>query len=135
MNISEALRTGIGVTLPEALKFGGMTTLLGLVIVFAVLVVLMIVLYLFKVVFYKDPNKQKKNAAETAADNRATLTADTAANNTIAEDELIAVLTAAVAASLNTSTYNLRIKSYRRIEDKRPVWNKAGINETIGNRF
>lgn len=135
MNISEALRTGIGVTLPEALKFGGMTTFLGLVIVFAVLVVLMIVLYLFKVVFYKDPNKQKKNAAETAADNRATLTADTAANNTIAEDELIAVLTAAVAASFNTSTYNLRIKSYRRIEDKRPVWNKAGINETIGNRF
>lgn len=135
MNISESLRTGIGVTLPEALKFGGMTTFLGLVIVFAVLVVLMIVLYLFKVVFYKDPNKQKKNAAETAADNRATLTADTAANNTIAEDELIAVLTAAVAASLNTSTYNLRIKSYRRIEDKRPVWNKAGINETIGNRF
>lgn len=135
MNVTESLRTGIGVTLSEALKFGGMTTLLGLCIVFGVLVVLMIVLYLFKVVFYKDPNKQKKNAAEPTADNRTTLTADTAVNNTIAEDELIAVLTAAVAASLNTSTYNLRIKSYRRIEDKRPVWNKAGINETIGNRF
>ena len=53
----------------------------------------------------------------------------------INEDELIAVITAAVAASLNTSTYNLQIKSYRRIEDKRPAWNRAGLNETIGNRF
>ena len=31
------------------------------------------------------------------------------------EDELIAVLTAAVAASLKTSTYNLRIRSYKRV--------------------
>ena len=51
------------------------------------------------------------------------------------EEELIAVLTAAVAASLNTSTYNLRIKSYRRTDNKMPAWNKAGVTETINNRF
>lgn len=138
MNISEALATGKGVSLSEALSFGGMTTLLGLVIVFSVLVVLMIVLYLFKVIFYKDPSKQKKNsAAQAVADVQAPKNEPVAAtaSNPVAEDELIAVLTAAVAASLNTSTYNLRIKSYRRIEDKRPAWKKAGISETIGNRF
>ena len=42
---------------------------------------------------------------------------------------------AAVAASLNTSTYNLRIKSYRRTDNKMPAWNKAGVTETINNRF
>ena len=38
-------------------------------------------------------------------------------------------------ASLNTSTYNLRIKSYRRTDNKMPAWNKAGVTETINNRF
>ena len=36
MNVSESLRTGIGVTLSEALGFGGMTTGVGMAIVFGV---------------------------------------------------------------------------------------------------
>ena len=48
MNLSQALQTGKGVTLLEALSVGGMTTGIGLGIVFGVLVILMIVLYLFK---------------------------------------------------------------------------------------
>ena len=51
------------------------------------------------------------------------------------DDELIAVLTAAVAASLNTSTYHLNIKSYRRIENTSPAWNKAGLRDVIDARF
>ena len=50
------------------------------------------------------------------------------------EEELIAVLTAAVAASLNTSTYKLQIKSYRRVDGNKSAWNKAGIRETINSR-
>lgn len=128
---SEALLTGKNLPLSEALAMGGETTLLGLAIVFAVLIILMLVLMLFKVVFYKDPSKQ-------------TVSVDTAESvepaaeimeNTTDEEELVAVLTAAVAASLNTSTYNLRIKSYRRTDNKMPAWNKAGVTETINNRF
>ena len=51
MNISEALLTGKGITLSEALSMGGLTTVLGLSIVFSVLVILMIILMLFKVIF------------------------------------------------------------------------------------
>lgn len=123
---SQGLLTGQGLTLGEALKTGGTTTLLGLSIVFSVLIVLMIVLALFKVIFYHEPKKQ---AAAVPAPVQETVEEGTD------EDELIAVLTAAVAASLNTSTYNLRIKSYRRTDNKMPAWNKAGINETINNRF
>lgn len=125
MNISEALLTGKGITLSEALSMGGLTTVLGLSIVFSVLVILMIILMLFKVIFYRKDEKKKPVAEETAQP------VQEAAN----DEELIAVLTAAVAASLNTSTYNLKIKSYKRINDDRPVWSKAGIQDTISGRF
>lgn len=125
---SQGLLTGQGLTLGEALKTGGTTTVLGLSIVFSVLIILMIVLALFKVIFYREPKKQ-------AVSNVADSVQETALEDDTDEDELIAVLTAAVAASLNTSTYNLRIKSYRRTDNKMTAWNKAGINETINNRF
>ena len=123
---SEALLTGQNLSLSEALAMGGQTTVIGLAIVFAVLIILMIVLSLFKVIFYKKPKTQAAPAAAPAQ--AAPVEEETA-------EELIAVLTAAVAASLNTSTYNLRIKSYRRTDNKMPAWNKAGVTETINNRF
>ena len=124
---SEALLTGQNLSLSEALAMGGQTTVIGLAIVFAVL----IMLSLFKVIFYKKPKTQ---AAPAAAPAQAAPVEEETADDTD-EEELIAVLTAAVAASLNTSTYNLRIKSYRRTDNKMPAWNKAGVTETINNRF
>ena len=128
MEYSQALLTGKGITLAEALSTGGKVTVLGLAIVFSVLVVLMLILMLFKVIFYKDPKKKEVKAEAAPVE---TVSEEPQVN----EEELIAVITAAVAASLNTSTYNLQIKSYRRIEDKKPAWNKAGLRETINNRF
>lgn len=128
---SDALITGNNLSLGEALAMGGETTVIGLGIVFGVLIILMIVLVLMKVIFYKDPNKQKKAAPAPV---EAVPAAEVKAAETD-EDELIAVLTAAIASSLNTSTYNLRIKSYRRTDNKAPAWNKAGLTETINNRF
>lgn len=128
-NISESLLTGKGVTMPEALSMGGETVVIGLSIVFGVLVILMLVLMLFGGIFNKKP---KAAAAAVAAQTPAPVIEEEPEED---EEELIAVLTAAVAASLNTSTYNLQIKSYRRIRDTRPAWNRAGLRETIGNRF
>lgn len=126
---SEALITGEGVTLSEALSVGGSTTLIGLIMVFLVLIILMIVLSLFKVIFYKDPKKQENSVPVQ------TVPKQVVTNEEVDETELVAILTAAVAASLNTSTYNLRIKSYRRTDNKMPAWNKAGVTETINSRF
>lgn len=135
MNLSQALITGQGLTLGEALSTGGLVTGLGLLIVFAVLIILMLVLYLFKVIFYKDPNKASKSNTEAVVAEAPRVTVQAAAEEAVDDDELIAVLTAAVAASLNTSTYNLRIKSYRRVNSNTPAWNKAGVNETINNKI
>lgn len=129
-------------TLNEALSQGMLVSGLGMTIVFAVLVILMLVLMIMKVVFYKEdkPSKQKKNPKISKNGDEelmAVIAAAVAAGTqpSMSEDELIAVLTAAVAASLNTSTYNLKIKSYRRIGSNAPVWNRAGVRETIENRF
>ena len=49
---SEVLLTGQNLSLSEVLAMGGQTTVIGLAIVFAVLIILlMIVLSLFKVIF------------------------------------------------------------------------------------
>ena len=123
MNVSESLRTGIGVTLSEALGFGGMTTVVGLAIVFGVLLVLMIVLYLFKIIFYKSPDQVKK---DVVAEN---------ASASEDEEELVAVLTAAAAACMNTSPKKVRINTYKRVHTDPPVWNRAARRETTENKI
>lgn len=118
-------------SLAEALNVGLSTTVIGLVIVFLVLIILMLVVMAMKYIFAKNPEKSGKTAPETIAV-IPSVKADEYEEN---EEELIAILTAAVAASLNTSTYNLRIKSYRRIASNSNPWQKAGLNETISNRY
>lgn len=113
---------------------GTQTTVTGLAIVFSVLIIIMLVLKLFEVIFSE---KSDKPTTAVSAEKKAEpqQAAPVAVQSKMTDDELIAVLTAAVAASLNTSTYNLQIKSYRRIGSSRPSWNKAGVTETINNRF
>lgn len=139
MELSQAMITGQGVTLSAAFGEGIKVTGLGLGIVFSVLVILMIVLYLFKVIFYRKPSNKTLDVQEkTTAQETASASVSTAVKeqkDDMDEEELIAVLTAAIAASLNTSTYNLVIRSYRRVNNNVPAWNKAGVNETINNRM
>ena len=53
----------------------------------------------------------------------------------INDEELIAVLTAAVAASLNQSTYNLKVTSFRRVNNVSPIWNTVGRQEQLETRL
>ena len=99
---------------------GAVVAIIGICTVFTVLAILWGVLELMRVVFSL---KGKKQAVKTVAP----APAPTPAAPTCAEEdesELIAVLTAAIAASLNQSTCNLKIKSYRRV-DSAPVWNRT----------
>lgn len=134
--LSEALKTGQGIALPEALSTGGLVTVVGLAIVFAVLIILMLVLMLFKLIFYKEPKKEKASEQQKIQPVKAVepVVAAPAAVQSEDDAELIAVLTAAVAASLNTSAGKLCIKSYRRVDKNRNAWNSAGIRENIFNK-
>ncbi len=51
------------------------------------------------------------------------------------DEELIAVLSAAVAASLGVSLPQINIKSIKRVSNTSPVWGVAGIQEQIYNKL
>ena len=105
-------------------------TLLGMGMIFAVLAILWGVLVIFKLIFAR-PKKEKKTAEEPKAETTTSVTAETAptaASVASTDDaELIAVLTAAIAAyeaeqNPNASPANFRVVSYRRASGGRS-WN------------
>ena len=51
------------------------------------------------------------------------------------DTELIAAIIAAIAASLNTPAYNLKIKSLRRVYDTTPAWSRAGRTDMVNSRI
>ena len=112
----------------EKLSQGLPIAIIGYVMVFVVLAILWGVIELMRVIL--TPKKPKINEVKPA---------EKPVQNVIKEEqvdegELVAVLTAAVAASLNTSTYNLRIKSFKRIDTKNNAWSNASRNDAI-NKF
>ena len=50
------------------------------------------------------------------------------------EEELVAVICAAIAASLDVQSQEINIKSIRRLTDSSPVWARAGRQEQVQNR-
>lgn len=103
--------------------------ILGMGTVFAVLILLWAILKLMKVVFYREP--QTAPAQETAAPAEQAAPAAAPAD----DDALIAVLMAAIACSLNTSTYRLKIRSYRKLGGPESVWNSVSRKENIENQL
>ena len=102
------------------LMYGLNISFIGIVTVFAVLALLMGVLYLFRLYFYDLPNKQKAEASQPkAAPAPAPVkTAAPVANVTTEDDELIpVVIAAAVAAYMETNApkSKYRIRSFKRI--------------------
>lgn len=111
---------------------GVMVSIIGLLTVFMVLIMLWLILEIMHVVIARTASKEKAKeepVTETHVKENVPAVAMTAAADLKPQDDsqLIAVITAAVAASLNTSTYNLRIKSLRRTDN----WKKASKNEHV----
>ncbi len=110
MEYSNEIIAGKGVELSEALSVGGTTTLVGLGIVFGVLVILMLVLMLFKVIFYK-PEAKTTEVKNEVIDNASKAVSVNESPN----DETTAVMVAAIAAATETPMDKIRIKSIRKI--------------------
>jgi sodium pump decarboxylase gamma subunit len=51
------------------------------------------------------------------------------------DEELIAVIAAAIAASLNRSTHDIIVKSVKRVPSRAPAWNRVGRNQQIAGRL
>ena len=100
----------------EAIPYGLKTTLLGMGVVFAVLIILMIVLSLFKVIFYKPAGTEKKEAPKSAPAPTPVSPAPAPAPSDDAE--LVAVITAAIASMIDKPTTSFRVVSFRRTASK-----------------
>lgn len=104
----------------EKLWYGLQIAVIGICIVFAVLAMIMGVLYLFEYFFYTLPKKQKSAPASNAPVSVAKpvpVAAPVAVAASADDDEVAAVIAAAVAAYYEqvAPTSKYRIKSFRRI--------------------
>lgn len=122
-------------SLSEALSQGLMVTGVGVIIVFSVLIILMLTMMAMKKIFYKENKPKAASAPVAKAETKQPETPVVQVSEPAEDPNLIAVIAAAVAASLNTSASNLKIRSFRRIGNTAPDWNKAGLRDTIDSRF
>lgn len=101
-------------------------TVMGILIVFMILVIIMLVIKAMALF----SGEKNKNSVETpikqvpVAEAQETKTDD---------NEIVAVITAAIAVMMNESTSNFVVRSYKKISGG--AWNKAGRREMLDNRF
>jgi len=108
--------------------------ILGMVITFVALMILWgCIIVLSKYFGIKKPNKEVSEVKPKPAESK---TVEPVKDEKDGDDEeLIAVITAAVASSLNTTTHNIVVKNILRVEDQTPAWGKAGRSEQINTRL
>ena len=105
----------------ERMSYGLQVFVVGVATVFAVLIILWLALILFKVFLYDIPQKKadKKKAAEAEKAPVAKIVPEPVIEETATEDDtqLIAVITAAIAAYTSESGNSLpfRVVSYKRV--------------------
>lgn len=106
----------------DAIPFGLETVLLGMGVIFAVLIILWAVLSVFKLVFYKPSANEKKHYAnEKKPEPAPAPVPESSAAPTVSEPddtELVAVITAAIAAMLDAPQTSFRVVSFRRTARK-----------------
>ena len=98
--------------LGDRLMYAGQMLLIGMATVFSVLVVLMFALVLFKFFFHDLPKRQKKTVSDAKAETVTVAPATSVSN----DEEIIAVIAAAIAMAENESGGNkqFRVVSFNR---------------------
>ncbi len=146
MDINKALLTGeslldrlrdpsVDMSFGDKLAASLQVTVLGVFIVLIALVLLYFAINLMEKLL-REPKKSATNIAEDKAAKAAATEPQEEEENLQGADEqnqqeLIAVITAAIAASMETSTHNIIVRNIVRNTDTTPAWGKAGRVEQI----
>ncbi len=113
----------------ERLVAGLITTVLGMGITFLSLIILQ-----FVTAFMEKLSGQKVAKPQvTPPPPQAPTVQQKAVVDARQDEELVAVLSAAIAMKMKTSVGNIVIRNIERIEDNSPTWSKAGIVEQLNN--
>lgn len=120
-----------GLSLAEKLSIAGETTALGLVVVFTCLILLIVVIAVLSVILKE---RKKAGKKETKAEKMIEKPVPQPVTVQMQDDELLAVLTAAVAAALEQegNTTPFVIRSYKRTAGSK-AWKSAGRDSQITN--
>jgi sodium pump decarboxylase gamma subunit len=122
----ETLKT---LSLGNKLLAGLVTTVLGMGITFIALILLQFLISWMDRLINRSSKDEK-----TAAPVPEILTVP-GASNQVDDGEVVAVITATLAMQMKTSVDTIVIKNIRKIEDRSPLWNRAGIIEQMNSRF
>ena len=99
-------------------------TLLGMAITFVALMILWgLIIIMTKVLHTTQPTKKATNVVKPAP---APEVKPQKSEDLGESEELVAIITAAIAASLNTSTHNIVVRNIVRVSDATPAWGRAG---------
>lgn len=122
-----------GMSLGEKLLASLYVTILGMSVTFAALVILWgLVVVMTKLVNKPSPKEAAPKVVATPAPAQNPKPAVEAAQE---DEELVAVITAAVAATLQTSTHNILVRNIVRLPDPTPSWGRMGRLEQMNSRF
>lgn len=118
----------------DTFSYTMIVTLFGMGIVFIVLVVLQYMLKTMKLL-----NREKSEGAKVvvASDEDTVPKASLSVQNEVYgkdDDELVAVITAAVIACLGGNS-GIVVRKIRRVEDNTPVWGRVSRTEQMAGRF
>lgn len=108
----------------------------GMVVVFVSLILLTYIIVLSNKIL--NAVKGVSGGNKKTADNVSTgeIRRSSSPDGDVPAEELVAVITAAIMASVDTHPgYNIRLKSFRRIPQTAPAWNLAGRNEYIAGKL
>ena len=121
----------------DKLGFAFLIMLIGLMIVFFGLIILICLIKLMSIIVGALTGKKKEQAAPAPAPVVVPEpVAEAAAEETgLENDELIAVITAALAAFNKDGNKTLVVRSVRRADAKTPAWAKAGRADQLASRF
>ncbi len=121
----------------DKLGFSFLVMLIGMLIVFFGLIILICLIKLMSIVVGALTGKKKEKAAPAPAPVVVPEpVAEAAAEETgLESDELIAVITAALAAFNKDGNKTLVVRSVRRAAAKTPAWAKAGRADQLASRF
>ena len=105
---------------------------LGMAVTFAVLLFLWFAISVLTSIFKGLEKRDKKTEPVKKIE---TAVAVEVSEDEDEDEELIAVIAAAVAASLNTSIHNIVVKNVVQVSDHSPSWAKTGRIEQMNTRF
>lgn len=147
MNIVELINSFKDPVLIESLSFGDkitaslFVTLLGMTITFAALIVLWGLTATYSKMIRRTEDKSKQraivhvDAASQIEPVKAESDSSVELGNGVDDYTLVAIVTAAVAASLGTSRHNIVVRSIARAVDPTPAWGQAGRMIQMNNRL